>query len=62
MVGNGEFLVDFATDRRPIIGAEDVVNSDIHPIVAISECHPISLLTETVSKAPGNGMVGIRGG
>ena len=59
MVGNGEFLVDFATDRLPIIGAEDVVDSDIHTVVAVGESYPVARLLIAVVELFGNGMVGI---
>ena len=62
MVGNGEILINFATDRRPVIGAEDMVDSDIHSIVAVTVAHPVSRLAEAVGETSGNHMVGIRGG
>ena len=62
MVGNSEILVYFATNGLPVVGAEDMVDSDIHSKVAVAVPHPVSRLSEAVGETVGDGMMGIRGG
>ena len=62
MVGNGEILVNFATDRHPVVRAEDMVDSDIHSKVAVAVPHSVSRLSEAVGETVGDDMMGIRSG
>ena len=62
MVGNSEILVYFATDRLPVVGAEDMVDSDIHAEVTVGEAHPIASLPVAVVELFAEGVVCIRCG
>ena len=62
MVGNSEILVYFATYGLPVVGTEDMVDSDIHAEVAVGVAHPVASLPVAVVELFRDGVVRIRCG